>query len=149
MQKYDIFLIYKYFLLFHCASWQFFIMAVGSFSLWQLATFHYASWQFFIMVVGNIFKAFPVCRKITFPAPRRIFSPRRRFSVGSLLQMEQQRPNIGSTRGAKKMQLSTFSGRLSTMESVPQLTIVLGKKTSTKIMERRGVVKNCPCNIFG
>ena len=53
MQKYDIFLIYKYFLLFHCASWQFFIVAVSSFSLWQLAIFHYASWQFFIMPVGS------------------------------------------------------------------------------------------------
>ena len=47
MQKYDIFLIYKYFLLFHCASWQFFIVAVGSFLLCQLVTFHCASWQFF------------------------------------------------------------------------------------------------------
>ena len=46
MQKYDIFLIYKHFLLFHCASWQFFIVPVGSFSLWQLVVFHYASWQF-------------------------------------------------------------------------------------------------------
>ena len=53
MQKYDIFLIYKYFLLFHCASWQFFIVAVGGFSLCQLAVFHYGSWQFFIMAVGS------------------------------------------------------------------------------------------------
>ena len=53
MQKYDIFLIYKHFLLFHCASWQFFIMAVGSFSLWQLATFRCASWQLFIVPVGS------------------------------------------------------------------------------------------------
>ncbi len=63
------FLIYKHFLLFHCASWQFFIVPVGNFSLWQLAVFHYASWQlfivavgsFFIVVVGNTFKAFPMC----------------------------------------------------------------------------------------
>jgi len=37
MQKYDIFLIYKHFLLFHYASWQLFIVPVGSFSLCQLA----------------------------------------------------------------------------------------------------------------
>jgi len=42
MQKYDIFFdIQTFFIIslcqlaiFHCASWQFFIMAVGSFSLW-------------------------------------------------------------------------------------------------------------------
>ena len=42
MQKYDIFLIYKHFLLFHFASWQFFIMPVGNFSLYQLAVFQYS-----------------------------------------------------------------------------------------------------------
>ena len=48
MQKYDIFLIYKHFSFFYYASWQFFIVPVGNFSLWQLATFHYASWQFLL-----------------------------------------------------------------------------------------------------
>jgi hypothetical protein len=38
-------------------------MAVGSFSLWQLATFHYASWQFFIVAVGSLNKSFPESRK--------------------------------------------------------------------------------------
>ena len=50
MQKYDIFLIYKYFFIislcqlavFYCASWQFFIVPVGNFSLCQLAVFQYS-----------------------------------------------------------------------------------------------------------
>jgi hypothetical protein len=39
---------------FHCDSWQVFIVTVGRFSLWQLAGFHCGSWQFFIVAIGRI-----------------------------------------------------------------------------------------------
>ena len=40
--------------LFYCGSWPNFVVAVGAFSLWQLAHFCCGSWPIFVVAVGEI-----------------------------------------------------------------------------------------------